>query len=434
MTLRAMRRNFIEAFPRSTYEEGVTWIKRPFNETLMVTDPELIREMLVEKAESFGRNPITLRTHTPVLGESSVFITEGEDWRWKRRALSSSFRHETLLSFVPEFVAAAARQVERWRELPRDRPVDVDPDMRKTTFEVIVGTMLGGPASLDFAGYGNAISEALEAAPWLAVLALLSAPPWIPFPGQRRVNRARDYLQREVSRIVAERRRNPAARPDLLDLLLAARDPQSGRAMTEAELVSNLITFLTAGHEVSALALTWALWLIAKDDATQRRVLHEAQTVTGGKPIDVSQIEALIFTRQVIQEAMRLFPPAALILRQAKMDVSLGDQRVKAGTHVNIPVFSLHRHVRLWHKPNSFNPDRFSPDEAKARSRYAYLPFGAGARVCIGASFAMIETTVILASLVQAFRLRPMAGHQPKPITTVPTRVQGGMPLLIEPR
>jgi cytochrome P450 len=432
LTFRALRRNFVEAFPRSTFEQGLTRIRGPFNDTLMICDPDLIHEMLVEKTDAVGRSTVTTRIFAPFLGDSSVFVTQGDDWHWKRRAVTSIFRHEALLACVPVFAAMAAQQVGRWRTAATDRPVDVAHAMRQTTFEIVISALLGRRADLDVEAYGQAITDAFEVVPWQTILAVFSAPAWVPFPGRRRLVRARHYVYGAVARVVAERRRTPAAQSDLLDILMAARDP-AGRAMTDEEVVNNLITFISTGHEVSAQALAWTLWLLAKDPATQQRVRDEAHRVAGDQPIAPCDVEALAFTHQVVQEAMRLYPPAAILLRQARVDMTLGKHRVKAGTHIHIPIYALHRNARLWDHPNAFDPGRFAPDRIKLRPRYVYLPFGAGPRVCIGASFAMIEIVAILATLVRAFRFLPVPGHRPKPIARISLRVQGGMPLYVEP-
>jgi cytochrome P450 len=204
--------------------------------------------------------------------------------------------------------------------------------------------------------------------------------------------------------------------------------------MTDAEVVNNLLTFIIAGHETTAVALSWTLWLLAKDQASQQRTFDEAKAVAGDETIETAQVEGLSYCRQVIQEAMRLFPPAPGIGRQARMATELGDLPIAAGTRIHIPVFALHRNARLWDNPNAFDPDRFAPERVKARSRYAFLPFGGGPRICIGAGFATIEAAVILATLVRRFRFAPVAGHKPKPMARVTLRPAGGMPLLISPR
>ncbi len=437
MTWRGFRRNFIESFPRSSYEQAVTRIKLPCGEMMLVCDPDLIRELLVQKDDEAGRNAFTNRIFTPVLSDLSVFLAEGAEWRWKRAAVMPSFRARSVRDFVPVFSTIAERQVEHWRGHATATPVDAAEAMREVTFDIIVATMLGNPEVLDAEGYARALTDAFEAVPWHNILTVFAAPRWTPYPGRRRLIRAREYLHREVGKIVAERHARAAsstAAPDLLDQLMEARDSETGRRMTDPELVSNLITFISTGHEVSALALTWALWLVALDPEVQERVAVEAGEVAGAEAIEPHQVESLSFTRQVIEEAMRLYPPAPVLLRQARVDMTLGDHRVKAGTHLVIPTFCLHRNSRLWPNPNSFDPDRFAAARDQNRPRYAFLPFGAGPRVCIGASFAMIETVVILATLLRSLRFRPVPGHQPRPVARITLRAEGGMPLLVAPR
>ena len=431
--LRAFRRNFIETFPRSAYEQGTTRITTGLSDTLLLCDPALIQDMLVDRADMFGRDLASRRALTPVIGETSMLLAEGADWRWQRRAVAPSFRHETLLSFVPVFAEIAAQQVARWRHAG-DAPVEAGAAMTRTTLDVIVATMLGGAANLNVEHYGRALRQTLEAAQWLAMFAILSLPRWTPFPGWWRAIRARNYLRREMDRILAARRARPSSHPDLLDLLLTARDAESGRHMTGAELLTNLLTFVNAGHETTAVALTWTLWLVARDSAVQEQLVDEVNAVAGEAPIAPAHIEGLALCRQVIQEAMRLYPPVPALARQPRVATTLGEHRIKPSTNVVVPIFVLHRHARLWDNPATFAPGRFAPDAAKGRARYAYLPFGAGPRVCIGSSFAMLEATVILATLVRAFRLRVVADHKPKPVARISLRPQDGLPLRIEPR
>jgi cytochrome P450 len=221
---------------------------------------------------------------------------------------------------------------------------------------------------------------------------------------------------------------------DLLDLLLAARDAETGRGMNEAELVANLLTFISAGHETTAVALTWTLWLLAKDEAIQRRVYDEVVAVIGHGPVEIAHIDALPLTRQAILEAMRLFPPVPMLSRIPKTAMQLGSLAITPRTWVGIPIFALHRNTLLWDNPHAFDPDRFAADQAKERSRYAHLPFGAGPRVCIGANFAMIEAVVIIATLVRAFRFQTIPGHKARPIARLTLRPAGGIPLLIGAR
>jgi cytochrome P450 len=427
-------RNYVETFPRAAYEQGVTRMTSRLKDTLLVCDPELIGTILVDKADAFTRDDATRRAFAPVIGANSLFLAHGADWRWQRRTVAPIFRYETLLSFVPMIAAAAERQVERWRATPPGVPVDASAGVTRTTFAIIVETMLGGSESLDAERYGRALTETFDTIPWHIIYDLFGFPEWMPYPHQRGARQAREFLRRDVGRIVAARLAKPSTPSDLLDLLLKARDPESGRSMTHEDVVSNLLTFITAGHETTAVALSWTLWLLAKDQGAQQRVHEEVVDIAGHAPITAAQVEGLSFARQVIQEAMRLFPPAAGLGRVPKAPMQIDGLAVTPRTRVHIPTFALHRNIRLWDHPHAFDPERFAPERVQGRSRYAFLPFGAGPRVCIGAAFAMIEAAVILATLVRAFRFLPVAGHVPRPVARVTLRPAGGMPILIEPR
>jgi cytochrome P450 len=427
-------RNYIETYPRSTYEQGVARYQWGTSDILYVCDPAIIHEMLVDKADAFSRDEVTHRAFTPVIGRTSLFLAEGPDWRWQRRAVAPIFRHEMLLSFVPTMAVIAERQAERWRAKPLEEPVELAAAMTRTTFEIIVEAILGGSARLDAERYGRALAAIFNTIPWHLLLSVLRAPAWTPFPGRWRARRASDFLRADIGQIIAKRRANASAHPDLLDLLLAARDADTGRSMNDAELVANLLTFVSAGHETTAVALTWTLWLLAKDVAVQRRVYDEAVAVMGHGSVEIDHIDALPLTRQVILEAMRLFPPVPMLSRIPKAAMQLGGLAITPRTWIGIPIFALHRNKLLWDNPHAFDPDRFLPDQAKGRSRYAHLPFGAGPRVCIGANFAMIEAVVIIATLVRAFRFQTVPGHKARPIARLTLRPAGGIPLLIGAR
>ena len=432
--LRTLMRNYIETVPRSAYDQNVTHFCTRMSDVLIVSDPDIIQELLVDEAEAFGRDPTTRRSFAPIIGNTALFLAEGADWRWQRRAVAPIFRHETLLSFVPVFAAMAQRQVERWRKADRTVPTDAAAAMTRTTFEIIVEAMLGGSANLDADRYSRALTDNFGTIPWHIIYVMFSIPEWMPYPHRRRAMRSRDFLHRDIRRIVAARHFSRSSKPDLLNLMRAAHDPETGRTMSDDEIVANLLTFITAGHETTAVALTWALWLLAKDQVTQQRVFDEVKSVAADQPIDAASVEGLAFCRQVIQEAMRLFPPAPGIARISKAAVKIGNMQFSASTRIHIPVFALHRNAGLWDNPDAFDPDRFAPELVKARRRFAFLPFGGGPRVCIGGGFAMLEAAAILATIIRAFRLDPVAGHKPKPVARVTLRPAGGMPLLITER
>jgi cytochrome P450 len=426
-------RNYIETIPQPAYEQGITRVRTRYSDVLLVCEPEVIGEILVEKADAFGRDPATRRSFKPVVGENSIFVAEGNEWRWQRRVAAPIFRHETILSFVPLFAAMAERRVERWKAAQSGHPVDAAAAVTRTTFDIIVESMLGGSASLDAEHYSRALTENFETIPWHLIYTMFAVPEWMPFPNRSSAMGSRDFLHRDMRRIVETRRARPSAQPDLLDQLLAARDPETGRSMSDAEVVNNLLTFIAAGHETT-VALTWTLWLLAKDQACQQRAHDEVVNVVRTGPLTAAHVDRLVFCRQVISEAMRLYPAAPGVGRLPNEPMLLGGEEISARTRIHIPIFPLHRNVRLWENPNAFDPDRFAADKVKVRSRYAFLPFGGGPRVCIGASFATVEAAVILAVLLRALRFLPVAGHKPKPVARVTLRPAGGMPLLVAAR
>ena len=428
-------RNYIETIPRAAYERGITRIRTPYSDVLVVCDPDVIGEILVEKSDAFLRDPATRRSFKPTVGDNSIFVAEGAEWRWQRRAVAPIFRHDTILSFVPVFAAMSERQIARWRAADLSRPVDAAAAMTRTTFDVIVESMLGGSANLDADHYSRALTANFETIPWHLIYTMFAVPEWVPFPNRRHAMAERDFLHRDMQRLIAERRAaKRTGQPDLLDLLLSARDAETGRSMSDGEVVKNLLTFIAAGHETTAVALTWTLWLLAKDQTVQQQLHDEVLALAGDGPIAASHVDRLNYCRQVISEAMRLYPPAPGIGRVPAAPMTLGGEQVSERTRIHIPIFALHRNRRLWENPAAFDPERFSAEETRKRSRYAFLPFGGGPRICIGASFAMTEATAILAAIVRAFRMQPVPGHKPKPVARVTLRPAGGMPLLVSVR
>jgi len=427
-------RNYIETFPASTYVNGVSFVEGiwPFKDTLYLTDPSVIEDVLVKRPDLFGRDLITNQAMSNILDQRGLFLAEGADWRWQRRAVAPAFRYENLLKFVPRFFASAMAEARAWRNAGAAEPVDVAKAMTRTTFDVIVQTLLGGDAVLEREKWLAALTASFDAFPWQSLLAMVGLPKAFPHPGLFKMRTAVAYLRGETNKIIAARRGGGTYHYDVLDLLIAARDPETGRALNDEELTANLFTFVAAGHETAAMALSWALWLLAKDQTSQERVREEVIRVAGGCDIYAEQVERLTFTRQGIQEAMRLFPPAPAISRQAREDVTLGAHRISKHAQIVIPIWSLHRNERLWDDPHGFDPERFSAEDAKARHRFSYLPFGGGPRICVGMSFAMLEIVTILATLVREFRFHPTPGFKPQLFASVSLRPKSGLPLQIE--
>jgi cytochrome P450 len=270
-------------------------------------------------------------------------------------------------------------------------------------------------------------------------MTLLGVPAWVPYPGKGGAEAARDYLRGELERVAAGRRaagpgEGAPARADLVSQLLEAQDPETGQRMSDRDVADNLLTFIAAGHETTALALTWTLYLLSLHPDAADRIAAEVEAVTGGGSLGAAHVDRLPWTRQVVQESMRLYPPAPAVVRAAARDVRLGAEVVRAGSAVYVPVYSVHRHRSLWDDPDAFRPERFAPEAARARHRFAYLPFGAGPRICIGSGFALAEATAILAVLARAMRLTLRPGFVPEPKLRITLRPGTGMPMRAEAR
>lgn len=425
--------NYLAAFPAKTYELPFTFLKHfwPFPDIAIVADPALLEEMLISRAEEFPRD-IFSREALGAIDRGSLLTAEGADWRWQRRAVAPAFRHENLLGFVSSFAACAETRVEAWRRQCGET-VDVSADMTATTFDIILDAVLGGAPGFDSGRYLSALDAALKSVPWRAAQACLGVPEWLPYPGRAHARAAADYGYGEVAKLVAARKARPSQHMDVLNLLLNARDPETGRTMSDAQVVANLYVFIFAGHETAAGVLSWALWLLAKDRESQERLRAEALEACGERSVEAADIEKLTFARQVAQEAMRLFPPAPVIARQARADTTLGPYEVSKNAVIVAPIWIVHRREALWDEPSGFDPGRFAPEAARKRHRCAFMPFGAGPRTCIGMNFAMLEIVTVLATLVRQFKFSPVPDFKLELTTHVTLRSKHGLPLVVEP-
>ncbi|MFY9989670.1 MAG: cytochrome P450 [Rhodoplanes sp.] len=428
--LRTIVDNPIKAWPRVLYRDRIYRSRLLGRDIIYVMAPDLIRTVLLDDADSFEKGEVARRALGPALGDA-ILIADGSRWRWQRRAVAALFRQERIRDFLPDMIAAAERTRDRWQAMPPGAEIDVAHEMTQTTFDIILSTMLPGRGSIDPDLMERSVTSYLESTSWVIALAMVGAPRWTPFPGVYRRRRNRQRLHTMLESLILEAERTPGHGHDLLAHLKNATDPETGRSMDPIDVRNNLLTFITAGHETTALALTWTFYLLSLHPEIEQRVKGEVAAVTGGGPVRPEHIEALGFTNQVIQEAMRLYPPVALIVRAARNDVVLDGEPIRAGSTVYIPVYAVHRHEKLWSDPDRFDPSRFEPEAAKARDRCSYLPFGAGPRICVGQGFAQMEAAAVLATLLRSFRLELRPGYIPEPRLRVTLRPGAGMPMRI---
>ncbi|MGY3438642.1 cytochrome P450 [Marinovum sp. KMM 9879] len=422
-SLSAARRNLLSIIPKIATTQpmvsgrtGVRWH--------MVMDPEAIRAMLLERLEDYPKSLVTKNLLRPAIGEL-LFIAEGAHWRWQRRAAAPVFSHRNVMNLAPIMSAAAERSCARIAAAG-PRAVNLADEMVTTTFDVISDVTFSGDSVFDKSGVHRAIDDYIAAAGKVSLFDMLGMPDWVPRPGRMMSGKALRQMK-SVADSAIDRRAGRAHEgvPDLLDLLLAGEDPETKRKMSVPELRDNLLTFIVAGHETTALSLAWSLYLCAFDQEVQDRARAEAQSVLQGRAAGGADVEKLPYIRQIVDEAMRLYPPAGIVSRTAQKADELCGREIRPGDTVMIPIYALHRNGLLWDDPDAFRPARFA--DRKAVPRFAYLPFGDGPRICIGASFAIQEAVIILATLLSRFRFTQVAGRDPEPVMIITVRPNGGV-------
>lgn len=414
--LRAFRTNVLATWPSRAYEEPV--LVRPFlgRRSVLVNLPEAIRHVLVDAHDRYGRTPATIRLLRPLLGDGLV-LSQGSAWRHQRRTLAPAFSPRAIGLLVPHMRQATAEALASLGAVP-DRPVDLLTFAQGLALEIAGRTMF----SLDMRRYRASLRDRLlryGRASGLHLPDLILSPEVITPHDVLRRYHGRRWMALIARLIEARRReRSPSGLPrDLLDLILVARDPDTGQGFTPEEVEDQVATMILAGHETTALALFWSLVLLAQAPAWQDCLAEEANAAGAD-----TGPERLVLARAVVEEALRLYPPAFAIVRLARATDQVGDIRLRPGDAVVVAPWVLHRHRRLWEAPDAFDPRRFLPP-APPPDRFAYLPFGAGPRVCIGAHFALTEATLVLAAVLRRFRLEVTTNRPVLPIavmTTVP--------------
>ena len=424
-------RNPLRSLPRQAYDEAIIVRRSRLSSAAWVMDPTLVQRILLDEAERFPKSPIERRVFQSTLGDG-ILTSQGPSWRWQRRTAAPLFRPQALIETVPRMAAAAEEQLARWTAAPRGVQQAIDRDMTDTTFRVLIDVMFSGDGRGEAAAIQRAGTAFLERITWEIASGILGLPRWVWHPAKRQIREASAELRSIVATMIARRRRDGTDRDDLLGRLMAARDPETGEPMQESQLIDNALTFLAAGHETTAKALTWTLYLLARAPDWQQRVRDEVARVAGTSVITGAHLEHLEVTRRVIKEALRLYPPAPFLSRTTPEEITLGGERLAAGTVIVMPLFAIHRHRKLWDDPDRFDPDRFLPAAEARHARTQFMPFGFGPRICIGAAFAMMEATAILAALVRGARFSWDGRHVPEPVSRVTLRPAGGMPLGVD--
>ena len=423
--------NNLEVIPEQAYREPLVIAQGP-PRMAFFTGSNLVKTLLLDRTSEFPKGALQVKVLKPIFGDAMI-SSEGHEWRWQRGAAAPLFHHSELLHYGPIMSAAAETIVARWRAAPSGTMHAIDQDMRSAAFHVISNTMLtgGAPEMLNSIEKGH--DSYYQGANWWVLYTLLGLPHWLPRPRGKSMRAHERRMRKAVTDLVRHRRDKSGAKEDLLARLLRAADAETGRAMSDVHLVDNIVSFLVAGFDTTAFSLTWSLYLISQSPQWELRILEEVKEVAGSGPITSEHIERLVIVQQVLNESMRLFPTAPVIVRDIVEDIKLGDIFIPAGTIGIIPIYAIHRHHSYWEDPDRFDPDRFSPERPKP-SRYQFMPFGAGPRICIGAAFAMIEATIMLATFIRAAHFEVMPGFDPSPSAQMFLLPKNGMPMSITMR
>lgn len=439
--LLALRANPIGTWTQAHFEDFFVHGRSLLGDLSVVSDPAAIRRIFVENTANYRKDALQLRLLRPGLGKG-LLTADGEDWRVQRRTLAPLFTPRRVGEFLPAMRDSARRLIARWEGLRERRRIDLASEMSLATLDVLERTLFPGGLAGDPVDVARALTTYFETVGRIDPFDVLNLPKWIPRFGKQRGVAAVEIFGQLVGRMIEQGRRQlrepgssgSTERPDLLALLLQASDPETGQGLSEADVHANVATFIGAGHETTANALTWSLYLLAHHPDWRARTEAEVDDAFALDSVTDEGLRGLIVTRAVLEEALRLYPPAASLSREAIGPDELCGHRIKAGTTVVISPWLVHRHRLLWRDPDLFDPGRFMPGARESIHRFAYLPFGAGPRACIGQSFAMQEALVFLAAILQRFRLNSAPGRGPTPVQRITLRPLGGMPMLISRR
>jgi cytochrome P450 len=435
--IRTLRRNPLECWAEEHFKRPVAAGGLPFGHVLLVHEPAAIRRVLLENASNYQKDRLQRRVLSAGLGEG-LLSAEGEQWRTQRHILAPMFARKTVIGFGSAMTRAADALIDRWSSLGDTLTLDVAAEMAKVTLDVLERTIFSDGFRSDAEAIRVAMATYFNTIGKISPLDVLGVPDFVPRFSRLRVRSTLKFFEAEVDRVISDRRRALATCPgdvpnDLLTLLLLAVGPETGDRITEAELRSNILTFIAAGHETTANSLTWAMFLLSQSEPWRQRIEVEADRELKGTTADAAA-DRLIETRAVIEEAIRLYPPIAAISRVALDYDQLGREQVRPGTLIVISPYVLHRHHLLWHRPNEFDPGRFLGVERSKIDRFAYLPFGVGPRKCIGFAFALQEATLVLATIAKHFTFDLSPGHTVWPMLTVTLRPENGLPMIVRKR
>ena len=432
------RKNLFSALPHKLYRAWLTEVRTPWYNAYMPNQPDLVRRVLAERPDDFPKSAVVRQTIGDLLG-NSVFVTNGETWRRQRRIIDPSFEGGKLRETFGPMLAAGEEMAARLAKRAGQGPVEIEFETSHAAADVIFRTLFSQPITTEAATrVFRAFRRYQLAAPMLSPADLMRIPEWFPRLGPRRwrKGRAAREIRRLLKAFVEERQSEieaGSAPRDLATAIMTTRDPVTGDMFDAAEMADQMAIFFLAGHETSASALAWALYLVANSPDIQERMAEEAAPVFAGAP-GLADLRRLSFTRDVFRETLRLYPPVPMMIREAACPERMRDKQIEPASPIILSPWHMGRHERIWDDPHVFDPDRWQTEQGRAQARDAWIPFSAGPRVCTGAAFAMQEGVLILGLLAARFRFEPVAERVPVPMAHLTVRSANGIWLGISPR
>ena len=407
----------------------------------LISHPYLARQVLVREKEAFFKiqegtdKKIGLGL---VLGEGLLTNRDHDSWFARRRILQPVFHRGRIATMVDEMVAAGRTMLSRWEEIYTPEDVfDVHEEMMRVTLNIINRTMFGADVTREAGTVGTAMTVLTRYA-FAQAGNPFSIPPWVPTRRNREFYQALQTIDSVVLGLIrarqAARERGEQPRGDLLDMLLDAEDAETGERMTDQQVLDEVKTVFAAGHETTANALTWTWLLLCEHPEAGEKLKAELDAVLGGRQPTSADLSNLPYTRQVFEEALRLYPPVPALVRRVVRPTTLGNYEIRAASRILISIYNIHRHPEFWPRPTSFEPERFSPERKASQHDLAYIPFGAGQHKCIGNNFALIEGTLLLAMVAQRYEFVLVAGRPVEREVAVTMRPREGLYVRLRPR
>jgi cytochrome P450 len=419
-------RNAVAAWGARAYREWYVYDRNWMQDFLLVNDPDGVKHVLLDNVQNYVKSRQVQRTTGPALG-NGLFNADGDSWKFQRRTTAPMFSMRHVAAFGAAMATVAERHVREWRD---GTVLDIADAMMRLTYGIITHTMFSDDVKVDYAAMAHHFVDYLDTLGRVDLMTTLGVPHWVPTPKRLKAGAAVRFFRGEIGGLIARRSAEIArgsAPNDLLTLLLTTRDPEGGTLFGPDEVYDNVMTFIFAGHETTANALAWTLYLLSQFPDTDARVAEEV-FASGG---DINKLD---YTRMVLEEALRLYPPAPFVSRDSVASDQVGPVEIRAGTSVLISPWIIHRHRGLWEDADYFDPERFAPGKREKIHRFAYIPFGAGPRICIGMGFAMQEALIALTAILRDWRLSLVPGHPVSPLARLTLRPEFGLKMQLHRR